>query len=152
MSAVAPSLQRCSIARTLDVLGQKWSLLIVREAMWGRTRFAEFRERLGIAPDILTDRLGRLVEAGVLERRPYRDEGEREREEYVLTDSGRALLPVLAAMVDWGDEFRPTGFGPAAVYTSRTTGAPLQLAFVDADGARHELDDVVPVRGPGSLG
>ncbi|MET4157127.1 helix-turn-helix domain-containing protein [Agromyces sp. PvR057] len=151
MTTPAPSLQRCSIARTLDVLGQKWSLLIVREAMWGRTRFAEFRTRLGIAPDILADRLARLIEAGVLERRPYRDEGERERDEYVLTDAGRALTPVLAAMVGWGDEFRPTGFGPASVYTSRTTGEPVRLAFVDASGVEHSPADVVPVRGPGAL-
>ena len=83
--AVNTSTERCSIARSLEVLGQKWSLLIVREAMWGRTRFAEFRARLGVAPDVLTDRLGRLVDAGILERRPYREDGEREREEYVLS-------------------------------------------------------------------
>ena len=105
--AVDAGAERCSIARSLEVLGQKWSLLIVREAMWGRTRFAEFRARLGVAPDVLTDRLGRLVDAGILERRPYREDGEREREEYVLTDAGRALLPVLAAMSAWGDEYRP---------------------------------------------
>ena len=69
----------------------EWSLLILREAFWGRTRFAEIRARLGVAPDVLTDRLGRLVDGGILERRPYRDSGEREREEYVLTGAGRAL-------------------------------------------------------------
>jgi DNA-binding HxlR family transcriptional regulator len=142
--------ERCSIARSLEVLGQKWSLLIVREAMWGRTRFAEFRSRLGIAPDVLTDRLGRLVDGGILERRPYRDEGEREREEYVLTDAGRALLPVLAAMSAWGDEHRPSGFGPAALYTDRESGAPLRVAFVDADGVERDPAGVAVVRGPGA--
>ena len=91
--ALAPGAERCSIARSLEVLGQKWSLLIVREAMWGRTRFAEFRARLGVAPDVLTDRLGRLVDAGILERSPYRDDGEREREEYVLTHAGKRCSP-----------------------------------------------------------
>ncbi len=86
------STERCSIARSLEVVGQKWSLLILREAFWGRTRFAEFRARLGVAPDVLTDRLGRLVDAGILQRRPYREDGEREREEYVLTEAGPALL------------------------------------------------------------
>ena len=142
--------ERCSIARSLEVLGQKWSLLIVREAFWGRTRFAEFRERLGVAADVLTDRLGRLVDAGILERRPYRAAGEREREEYVLTDAGRALLPVLAALNAWGDEFRPSGFGPAAVYTDRASGAPVRVAFLDADGVEHDTAEVTVERGPGA--
>ncbi|MET0726362.1 MAG: helix-turn-helix domain-containing protein [Leifsonia sp.] len=142
--------ERCSIARSLEVLGQKWSLLIVREAFWGRTRFAEFRSRLGIAADVLTDRLGRLVDAGILQRRPYRDEGERERDEYVLTDAGRALIPVLAAMSAWGDEYRPSGFGPAAVYADRETGVPVRLAFVGADGVEREASAVVVERGPGA--
>jgi DNA-binding HxlR family transcriptional regulator len=142
--------QRCSIARSYEVLGHKWSLLIVREAMWGRTRFAEFRDRLGVAPDVLTDRLGRLVDGGVLERRPYREEGERERVEYVLTDAGRALLPVMAALSAWGDEFRPTGRGPAALYADRETGEQLRLAFVSAGSAERDPSSVTVVRGPGA--
>ena len=145
------SVERCSIARSLEVLGLKWSLLIVREAMWGRTRFAEFRARLGVAPDVLTHRLARLVDAGVLERRPYRDDGEREREEYVLTEAGRALVPVLAAMNAWGDEYRPCGFGSAAVYIDRETGEPLRLAFLAPDGSEREVSEVAVVRGPGAL-
>ena len=141
---------RCSIARGLEILGQKWTLLIVREAFKGRTRFAEFRERLGIAPDVLADRLNALVENGILERRAYREAGEREREEYVLTDAGRDLAPVLVAIRDWGDEHRPTGFGPAALYTDRDSGAPLRLAFVDADGAERDPAGVAVVRGPGA--
>jgi DNA-binding HxlR family transcriptional regulator len=142
--------QRCSIARSYEVLGQKWSLLIVREAFWGRTRFAEFRERLGVAPDVLTDRLGRLVDGGVLERRPYREDGERERAEYVLTDAGRALVPVMAAISAWGDEFLPSGFGPAALYTDRETGAPARLAFLNDAGVEVDPAHVVVVRGPGA--
>lgn len=143
--------QRCSIARSLEVLGLKWSLLIVREAFRGCTRFAEFRAALGIAPDVLTDRLARLVDAGILERRPYREAGEREREEYVLTEAGRALRPVLVAITAWGDEYRPSGFGPAAIYTDRETGSPLRLAFLDADGVEHDLDEVIAVPGPGAI-
>ena len=142
---------RCSIARSLEVLGEKWTLLIVREAFWGRTRFAQFRERLGVAPDVLTDRLGTLVEAGVFERRAYRADGEREREEYVLTEEGRALLPVLAAFAQWGDDYRPTGFGAAAEYRESGTGRPLRVAFVDADGREVADDAVTVVRGPGAL-
>jgi DNA-binding HxlR family transcriptional regulator len=143
---------RCSIARSLEVLGEKWTLLIVREAFFGRTRFAEFRERLGVAPDVLADRLGTLVEAGVFERRPYREAGEREREEYVLTEEGRALLPVLGAFVQWGDAYRPTGFGPATRYTDGRSGEAVRLAFVDPTGREVALDDVTVVKGPGALG
>ena len=140
--------ERCSIARSLEVIGQKWSLLIIREAFRGRTRFADFRAILGIAPDVLTDRLTRLVDAGILERRPYREAGEREREEYVLTDAGRALKPVLAALVAWGDEHRPSGHGPSSVYT--VDGRPVRLAFLDDQGAEHSPDEVVAVPGPGA--
>ena len=142
---------RCSIARSLEVLGEKWTLLVVREAFFGRTRFAEFRERLGIAPDVLTDRLATLVDAGVFVRRAYREPGEREREEYVLTDEGRALLPVLGALVQWGDEYRPTGFGPATRYTDARSGEGVRLAFVDPSGREVPLDDITVVRGPGAL-
>jgi len=142
---------RCSIARSLEVLGEKWTLLIVREAFWGRTRFAQFRERLGIAPDVLADRLATLVEAGVFERRAYRAEGEREREEYVLTAEGRALQPVLAAFAQWGDQYRPTGFGPAAEYREIGSGRPVRVAFVDPDGHEVADDAVAVVRGPGAL-
>jgi DNA-binding HxlR family transcriptional regulator len=144
---------RCSIARSLEVLGEKWTLLVVREAFFGRTRFAEFRERLGVAPDVLADRLTTLVEAGVFARRAYRELGEREREEYVLTDHGRALLPVLAAFTQWGDEYLPTGFGPSAQYAlAAPGGATVRLAFVDDSGVEVDLDGIVVVRGPGALG
>ena len=91
----------CSIARSLVVLGERWSLLIVREAFSGVTRFADFRAALGVAPDVLTERLRTLVETGVLERRPYREPGCRPRHDYHLTPAGRDLLraavPVHAA-------------------------------------------------------
>jgi DNA-binding HxlR family transcriptional regulator len=142
---------RCSVARSLDLLGERWTLLIVREAFWGHTRFAEFRQQLGVAPDVLADRLSKLVSAGVFEIRAYREEGERERGEYVLTEKGRALLPILAALVEWGDDYRPTGFGPATVYADAQTGKELHLTFADADGRQVALDDVRIERGPGSL-
>src|SRR6478752_7772686 len=136
MSAMARALStqgdtRCSIARSLEVLGQKWTLLIVREAMWGRTRYAEFRSRLGIAPDILSDRLATLVE-------------------HVLTAAGRDLLPVLTAFLAWGDEHRPTGYGPAAIPVEAASGRPLRLGYLDADGAEVPLADVEIARGPGA--
>ena len=142
---------RCSIARSLEILGQKWSLLIVREAFFGRTRFSEFRERLGVAPDVLTDRLARLVDAGILNRRSYREDGARERHEYVLTEAGHGLRPVLAALAEWGDEHRPTGYGPAVRYVETATGNPVHVAFLSSDGRPVPDAEVSAVRGPGAL-
>src|SRR4051794_30124793 len=133
---------RCSIARTLEVVGQKWSLLVVREALLGATRYGDFRSRLGIAPDVLADRLATLVEHGVLERRAYRQPGEREREEYVLTAAGRALLPVLTAMLQWGDAHRPTGDEPAGRSVHHASGQPVRLAYLDASGRELAADEV----------
>lgn len=137
--------------RSLDLLGEKWTLLIVREALWGKTRFAEFRERLGVAPDVLTDRLRKLVDLGVLDRSPYRDAGEREREEYVLTDTGRDLAPVLSALAGWGDTHLPSGHGHASDFAETATGRPVRLAFVTEDGRLLSPDDVELVPGPGAL-
>ena len=91
----------CPIARAVDVLGEPWTLLILRNATTGTTRFDAFRADLGIADNVLAARLTRLVEAGLLVRRPYRDGG-RTREEYRLTQAGADALPVLEALGAWG--------------------------------------------------
>ena len=151
MALTAPSISRCSIAQSLTVLGEKWTLLVVRDAFWGRSKFSEFKESLGISSDILTDRLQTLVDAGVLERHSYRDEGSRERFSYHLTASGKQLAPLLAAFVAWGDEHRPTGFGPASVYRESATGRPVTVGFVTEDGVAVDSSEVELIRGPGSL-
>ncbi|MEU4387539.1 helix-turn-helix domain-containing protein [Promicromonospora sp. NPDC023805] len=142
---------RCSVARSLDVLGEKWTLLVVREAFFGATRFADFRARLGVAPDVLTARLETLVEGGVLARRPYRDEGQRQREEYVLTEAGAELKTILAAFVAWGDVHRPSGFGPSTVYVDRDTEEPVRIAFLTDDGRELGPEEVSVAPGPGAL-
>ncbi|HEX4361786.1 MAG TPA: helix-turn-helix domain-containing protein [Pseudonocardia sp.] len=128
----------CSIARSLEVLGERWSLLIVREAFSGVTRFADFRAALGVAPDVLTERLRTLVEAGVLERRPYREPGSRPRHDYHLTPAGRDLRLVLAALQQWGDEHCPSPGGPTVVRRTGDGGRAVRVAFVD------DADEVVP--------
>ncbi|MCS5719936.1 helix-turn-helix transcriptional regulator [Herbiconiux sp. CPCC 205763] len=151
MTALLGKDLNCSIARSLEVLGEKWTLLIVREAFRGRTRFSEFTDSLGIARDILATRLSTLVEFGVLERHPYRDAGEREREEYLLTTAGRELMPVLAALTAWGDRHRPTEPGPTVLYEDADSGARAELRFTTADGRILELADVAARPGPGQI-
>jgi DNA-binding HxlR family transcriptional regulator len=145
-----PTEIRCSIARTLEVVGDKWSLLVVREAFWGRTRFGEFRERLGVAPDILADRLRKLVEWGIFDVRAYRESGSRPRDEYVLTDRGRDLAPVLAALTAWGDTHRPTPHGPASSFVDSASGRAVTASLVDADLRPVEPRLVELIPGPGA--
>jgi DNA-binding HxlR family transcriptional regulator len=133
----------CSIGRTLASLGEKWTLLIVRDAFMGRTRFSEFRESLGVAPDVLSARLATLVELGVLERRAYRDAGARERHEYLLTPKGRELHYVIAGLAGWGKDHLPVPDGGTSPrYSDAATGEPVELCFVTADGRRLAPDAV----------
>lgn len=102
--------QVCSIARALEVIGERWTLLIVRDAVVGLTRFDEFQESLGIASNVLTNRLKLLCDEGVLERVP--DEERPGRPKYVLTEKGGELGPVLFSLLKWGDRHYPTPKGP----------------------------------------
>src|SRR5487761_884094 len=108
----------CPIARSLDRVGEWWSILILRDAFYGLRRFDEFQKNLGVAPNILTRRLNALVEAGLLERRRYQEHPPRD--EYVLTERGRDFQPVLLALLAWGNRhFAPEG---AAVVVEGATG------------------------------
>lgn len=102
--------QVCSIARALEVVGERWTLLIVRDAVLGTTRFEDFQESLGIASNVLTNRLKMLCDEGVLERVP--DPERPGRPKYVLTDKGRELGPALIVLMKWGDRHYPTPYGP----------------------------------------
>jgi DNA-binding HxlR family transcriptional regulator len=125
----------CPVGRSVDVIGEWWSILIVRDAMEGITRFDDFRRHLGISPTMLTQRLRRLVETGILRRRPY--ESRPPRDEYVLTDRGRALAAALLALAGWWNdavdpEERPvivvdhqTGEEAEPTVVDRRTGQPI---------------------------
>jgi DNA-binding HxlR family transcriptional regulator len=131
----------CSIERSLGVLGERWTFLILREAFLGTTRFAEFRDRLGVAPDVLTDRLATLVQYGVLEREPYREPGARSRFAYRLTPAGRELQVVLAALQQWGDEHLPRPEGPSMLRRVSATDSPVHVGYIGPDGREVLIDD-----------
>ena len=138
----------CSIARSLEVIGEWWSLLIVRDAFFGVTRFGEFQRRLGIARNVLSARLDRLVAEGVLHRREY-DET-RGRCDYLLTAKGLALWPVIITLEQWGDEWI-VGTGHEAVVLTHRTCGERTLAEVTCSHCREPLHglDVHLHPGPG---
>jgi DNA-binding HxlR family transcriptional regulator len=136
----------CAIARSLAVLGERWTMLILREALGGATRFAQFKDNLGIASDVLTDRLGTLVEYGVLTKEPYQEPGSRTRYEYFLTPAGQELRVVLGALQQWGDEHLPWPEGPSVIRRDRRNDRPVHVGFVDDRGREVAADNVDWVR------
>jgi DNA-binding HxlR family transcriptional regulator len=120
--------QVCSIARALEVVGERWSLLIIREALFaGSTRYSDFQRSLGIATNVLKVRLDGFVESGLMQRRQYSEQPELF--EYLLTDKGRDLAPALIALTEWGDRWAAPD-GPPAHYTHALCGSPLSQAIV----------------------
>jgi DNA-binding HxlR family transcriptional regulator len=110
----------CSIARTLDVIGEWWTMLIIRDAFRGTSRFDDFQASLGMARSVLTARLRKLTELGVLERTAYSEHPPRY--EYHLTEKGKALLPIIVSMVQWGDTWAPAPGGPPVVLVHDACG------------------------------
>ena len=133
----------CPVARSLDIIGDWWSLLIVRDALRGITRFGEFQKSLGIAKNMLTTRLKLLVDEGILTLQPASDGSAWQ--EYVLTDKGRALQTVLVALSQWGNEFlfAEDEFGTVQVDTEQRK--PLRkLALIADDGRELTPEEIVP--------
>lgn len=138
----------CSIAQTLEVIGEWWTPLILRDAMWGITRFDDFQQRLGIARNILSKRLDRLVEEGVMERRTY-DAG-RQRHDYRLTEKGKDLWQVLVVLRQWGDTWI-AGEGNEPALIRHTGCGEVAHAVLTCDKCGEELHrrEIAPVPGPG---
>jgi DNA-binding HxlR family transcriptional regulator len=143
----------CPVARSLERVGEWWSILILRDALQGLTRFDEFQKSLGIAPNILSRRLTALVENGLLERRQY--SARPPRFSYVPTAAGRDFLPVVAALVAWGNaHFAPEG--PAVLLTDAETGRTVDPVVVDRSSLKPITAGTVrlaagPAAGPGVL-
>src|SRR5262245_24044185 len=141
--------QTCSIARALEVVGERWTPLILRNAALGLHRFESQQRQLGVARNVLASRLERLVDEGILERRPY---GERPvRHEYHLTDKGRALWPVLLELMHWGDRYAPEPGGPPRIVRHRDCGGIVGThSACTSCGQLVELEDVFSEPGPGA--
>jgi DNA-binding HxlR family transcriptional regulator len=139
----------CSIARALEVVGERWTLLILRDAMVGLERFEEFQESLGISTNVLTDRLKHLVDEGVLERVP--DPERPGRRKYVLTDKGRELGPVLFMLIKWGDRHYPAEGGPPRLTLHTGCGGNVGADLMcDRCGEQVKFGEMDLPLGPGS--
>ena len=142
-------LAACSIARTLDVIGEPWSPLILRDVYVGVSRFDQIQADLGVSRKVLTERLKWLVESGVLERRRYQDRPPRY--EYVLTAKGTELVDLLMVMVAWGDRWADDGAGPPVLYRHRACGEISHVELRCAHcGTSMRADEVDVLAGPGA--
>ena len=144
MTAASWDRSHCSVAGTLAVVGEKWSLLVLREAFLGVRRFADFQRTLGAPKAVLTDRLATLVGHGVLTRVPYQAEGERQRHEYRLTEKGLDLYPALVALMEWGDRYLCEDGAAPLELRHKDCGAPVRLTLTCTEG--HELGGAREVR------
>ncbi|WCN83693.1 winged helix-turn-helix transcriptional regulator [Micromonospora sp. LH3U1] len=150
-SALDWSVDNCTITRAMAVLGERWTLVVLREVFTGVRRFDDMRVRTGIPRQVLTNRLSTLVEQGVLSREPYREPGSRLRHEYRLTAKGLDLWPVLVAVLGWGDRYLADPEGSPLTVTHRDCGAPVGIELRCADGHDvGQMRDVVPRPGPGA--
>jgi DNA-binding HxlR family transcriptional regulator len=129
--------QDCNLARAFALIGDRWSLMILRSALFGLRRFDDFAAELGAPRTVLADRLKRLTAAGLLARRDYREPGRRARPEYWLTPMSAALRLPFLALTEWGDQWLEGDGPPPLAYCSRATGEPLRVALVDGGG--HEV-------------
>ncbi|MBS44208.1 MAG: transcriptional regulator [Nocardioides sp.] len=149
--ALAWSTDNCQVARAMAVLGERGTLVVLREVFNGVRRFDDVQRHSGMSRQVLSNRLALLVEHDILRRVPYQVDGGRTRHEYRLTPKGFDLYPVLAAVADWGARYYAGPEGPPVTLAHRDCGAPVHSALVCEDG--HRLDDardVAPRPGPGA--
>jgi DNA-binding HxlR family transcriptional regulator len=145
------SVETCTIGRAMAILGEKWTVVVLREVFNGIRRFADMRERTGIPRQVLTNRLASLVEHGLLRREPYQEPGARIRHEYRLTAKGFDLYPVLIAVKEWGDRYLAEPEGPPLEMVHRGCGAEVRAELRCTGGHPvPQYRDVLPRPGPGA--
>jgi DNA-binding HxlR family transcriptional regulator len=150
-SALDWSADNCTIGRAMAILGEKWTIVVLREVFNGVRRFDDMRDRTQIPRQVLTNRLAQLVAHGILRREPYREPGARVRYEYRLTDKGFDLYPVLVAVREWGDRYLADPGGPPLRTVHRDCGGEVGVLLHCMEG--HEVTsprDVLPRIGPGA--
>jgi DNA-binding HxlR family transcriptional regulator len=141
--------QPCNVARPIALLGDGWTLLVLRQAFMGTRRFDDFQGSLGISRSLLTERLRKLVDAGILRREPYRDTG-RTRDQYRLTEKGLDLYPALMALRAWFDKYEAPEQGPLVLYRHRGCGGLTEVVHRCAEcGEELSAREVSPEPGPG---
>jgi len=139
----------CSVAKALEVVGERWSLLIVRSVMHGNRRFGEMQESLGIARNVLSARLQRLIDEEILERRAYQESPPRY--EYFLTQKGLDLWPALIALLNWGDRYSPDPGGPRRLIVHKQCGGTVsERGICERCGKVLTARDAKQVPGPGT--
>jgi DNA-binding HxlR family transcriptional regulator len=149
--ALAYSADNCTVGRTMAILGEKWTFLVVREVFNGIRRFEDMRVRTAIPKQVLTNRLNLLVEHGILRKVPYQLPGSRTRHEYRPTEKGLALQPILVAVAEWGNRYLADPEGPPVEFAHRDCGAEVEPRLTCAKG--HWITDpreVVTRVGPGA--
>ena len=136
----------CSLAQSLEIVGERWSLLIIRDTAFGIRRFDDIQKSLGIARNILTKRLNKLTNEGIL----VKARGKAGRMEYQLTDKGWDLQPLLLSLFQWGEKYQPHPEGERMCFVDSTSGNPIQpMAVRSSDGRLLKSGDVWAKRGPG---
>ncbi|MDX2556430.1 winged helix-turn-helix transcriptional regulator [Streptomyces stelliscabiei] len=149
---VDPRLDRdtsnCSIARTLEVVGEKWTILILREVWYGSSRFTEFERVLGCPRNLLAARLRMLVEEGILTTETYKEPGSRSRLKYVITPKGMDLVPAVMGLLQWGDRYRADSEGPAMLSRHRGCGAHVGAQIRCDRGHAVQPEDIESIPGP----
>jgi len=141
----------CAIGAAVGIIGERPTFLVLREVFNGVRRFGDMQRRTQMPRQVLSQRLARLVEEGLLRKMPYRESGQRRRYEYRLTDKGLDLYPVLVALMQWGDRYAVDSAGPPVLLRHRDCGEPVQLRLSCRAG--HVLESarqVTPVPGPGA--
>ena len=132
----------CNLAKAIEQIGDRWTMLILRSALYGIRRFDDFQSELGTPRTILSGRLESLVEAGLLAKRAYKVEGRRARPEYVLTAKGEALRPILIALTQWGDTWLDGDGQPPVSFTDARSREAVRAAFVDSSGREVQPDNL----------
>jgi DNA-binding HxlR family transcriptional regulator len=151
LTALDFAIDTCTIGRAMAILGERWTVVVLREVFNGVRRFDDMREHTGIPRQVLTNRLATLVESGVLRREPYQEPGSRIRHEYRLTAKGLDLYPVLIAVSEWGNRYLGDPPGPPLEFAHRECGAPVHTEIHCAAGHHVVANrDVAPRPGPGA--